>query len=46
MKRNDSTIQNDLILQNNFPILKTKLSFPQKTFHEVPKTKYGELNYL
>ena len=44
LKRNNSEIQNDLILQNNFPIFKTKLSFPQKTFHEVPKTKYGDVN--
>ena len=44
MKPNNSKIQNDLILQNNFPVFKTKLSFPQKTFREVPKTKYGDLN--
>ena len=35
---------NDLILQNNFPIFKAKAFFPQKTFHEVSKTKYGDLN--
>ena len=38
------TTQNDLILQNNFPFFKAKLPFPQKTFHKVPKTKYGDLN--
>ena len=45
MKRNNSKIYN-LILQNKFQIFKTKLSFQQKkrTFHEVPKTKYGDLN--
>ena len=35
---------NDLVLQNDFSIFKTKLSFPQQTFHEVPKIKYGDLN--
>ena len=45
MKRNNSKIYN-LILQNKFQIFKTKLSFQQKkrTFHEVPKTKYDDLN--
>ena len=36
--------QNDLILPNNSAVFKTKMSFPQKMFHEVPKTKYGGLN--
>ena len=39
MKLNNWKVQNDLILQNNFPIFKAKLSFLLKTFHEVPKTK-------
>ena len=44
MKCNSSKIQNDLILQNNLSVFETKMSFPAKTFHEVPKTKYGDLN--
>ena len=27
-----------------FFIFKTKLAFPQKTFHDVPEIKYGDLN--
>ena len=35
---------NDLIIQNSFSIFKTEQLFPLKTFHEVPKTKYSDLN--